>query len=123
MNLSNYFGLEYGRPFNCIELVVAIRNEFELETPYYGKFTGRNSIRLLKKNSAIWSQRRALQFGDLGDIVLLSSAPGIPEHHCGVVISESELIHILPGSTVCALNLSQVFYNFPGGGSRWFYES
>ena len=123
LDLTKYIGLEYAKPYDCLGLVEAVRKDLGLKTPYKGQYDGHNSVKLLRKNSYFWKQRQYVHIGAIGDIILTSDLPNMPWHHCGVVVSISEMIHILPGKNVTAVRLSELFYHFPGGASRWFYAN
>ncbi len=124
MNLNNYLGLKYCEPYDCFELVEAVRTDLGLKTPYMGQYNGclSTAIRLLRENKINWKARTYLHKGEIGDVVLTSNVRFLPYHHCGVVISDSEMIHILPESQVTAMKLSELFYHFAGGACRYFYE-
>ena len=123
IDVSKYLLMKHGEPYDCWGLVHAVREELGLKTVYTGKFNGKNAIHLLKINRENWVKRDFLHRGEIGDVILTSEIRFLPYHHCGVVISDTEMIHMNPGSHVTAMRISDLFYNFPGGAARYFYES
>lgn len=121
IDLNEFIGLEYDKPYNCFTLVKEIRKRLGLPTPTLYPPSLIECVTQIQehKHCGIWHERHNVYTGELGDIVLLSRSAHLPAHHMGVVIDKDSIVHIDYMSTVSLLPISRIPFSYPGVLSRW----
>lgn len=121
IDLKEFLGLEYEKPYNCFTLVKEVRKKMGLDTPTLYKPDLKENMSQIRDHahSGLWYKRTSIYTGLLGDVVLLSRNRQVTAHHMGVMVDAESLIHIDYMRTVALLALSRIAIAYPGESSRW----
>ena len=118
----------YAQDLDCIQLVIAFRDEMKLKTPLDlpDKVTTKTAINGIKHNriNAInqkngWQQREDLWTGAQGDIILLSSGTNTPFHHVGAAV-QGGIFHAHDKLGISFMSWATVDREY-AQWERWFY--
>ena len=130
--VTKYLGQPYGCPYNCLSLVVSIRNDLGLKTPYLANdlIDVRSTSQVIKaiaqnrRQTKQWKKRKNIKKGMDGDLLLMSQWINTIEpifSHVGVFINSS-VIHCTETLGVCASNLDAINHYYPGIKERWYLD-